>query len=135
MNPEPLRRDDEQSLLRHCEQHELLARLGDKWAVLVMYALATGPAPRQRFSVILKGIEGITQRMLTVTLRDLERDGLATRHYFPEVPPRVEYELTATGANMLRSLESFSEWIRSNSGLIVDARRAFDARDKDPPSQ
>lgn len=69
---------------------------------------------RLRFSELKAGIEGITQRMLTVTLRHLERDGLFSRHYFPEVPPRVEYELTEMGASMLPALEGFTSWIRDN---------------------
>lgn len=91
-----------------------------------MSHLAVAPGYRLRFSVLKKGIEGITQRMLTRTLRNLERDGLVIRHYFPEVPPRVEYELSEMGASMLPALEGFTAWIRSHWPQIEENRRAFD---------
>ena len=80
-----------------------------------------------RFSELKNGIEGITQRMLTLTLRNLERDGLLVRHYFPEVPPRVEYQLTEMGASMLPALEGFTSWIRENWPRIQTCREAYDA--------
>jgi len=110
-----------------CAPHGVLARLGDKWTILVMSHLAVANDHRLRFSELRKGIEGITQRMLTLTLRNLERDGLLVRHYFPEVPPRVEYELTPMGASMLPALEGFTSWIRENWPKIEESRRAFDA--------
>jgi DNA-binding HxlR family transcriptional regulator len=88
--------------------------------------LAVAPGHRLRFSTLKKGIEGITQRMLTLTVRNLERDGLLLRHYFPEVPPRVEYELTAMGASMLPALEGFTSWIRDNWPGIQEARSGYD---------
>ncbi|RYG70791.1 transcriptional regulator, partial [bacterium] len=88
-------------LFRPCAPQSVLARLGDKWTILVMSYLAVAPGHKLRFSELKRGIEGITQRMLTLTLRNLQRDGLLVRHYFPEVPPRVEYELTPMGASML----------------------------------
>ena len=88
--------------------------MGDKWTILVMSLLAIASGHRLRFSELKAGIKGITQRMLTVTLRNLERDGLLVRHYFPEVPPRVEYKLTPRGASMLPALEGFTSWIRCN---------------------
>jgi len=109
-----------------CAPHGVLARLGDKWTILVMSHLAIAPGHRLRFSELKNGIEGITQRMLTLTLRNLERDGLLLRHYFPEVPPRVEYELTFMGASMLPALEGFTSWIRDNWPSIAECRRAFD---------
>lgn len=109
-----------------CAPHSVLARLGDKWTILVMSHLAVAPGHRLRFSALKQGIEGITQRMLTLTLRNLERDGLLVRHYFPEVPPRVEYELTPMGASMLPALEGFTSWIRTHWPRIEDCRRAFD---------
>jgi DNA-binding HxlR family transcriptional regulator len=78
----------------------------------------------------MHGIEGITQRMLTLTLRNLERDGLLVRHYFPEVPPRVEYELTEMGASMLPALEGFTSWIRDHWPRIEESRRAYDEAGK-----
>lgn len=106
---EPPNEHGARGLLRICERHELLTRLGDKWAVLVLHALATAPGRRLRFSAVRRRIEGVTPRMLTVTLRDLERDGLVARHYFAEVPPRVEYELSELGAGMLHALEAFAQ--------------------------
>ncbi|MDE1186267.1 MAG: phage tail tube protein [Pantoea sp.] len=81
-------------VLEPCAPHDVLSRLGDKWTTLVMSLLAIAPDNRLRFSQIKNGISGISQRMLTLTLRYLERDGLLVRHYFAEVPPRVEYELS-----------------------------------------
>jgi DNA-binding HxlR family transcriptional regulator len=111
---------------RPCAPHSVLARLGDKWTILVMSHLAVADGHRLRFSELKRGIEGITQRMLTLTLRNLERDGLLERHYFPEVPPRVEYELTGMGASMLPALEGFTSWIRENWPHMEECRRAFD---------
>lgn len=115
-------------LFKPCAPHSVLARLGDKWTILVMSHLAVAPGHRLRFSALKNGIEGITQRMLTLTVRNLERDGLLKRHYFPEVPPRVEYELTAMGASMLPALEGFTSWIRDHWPHIDAARRTYDAR-------
>ena len=112
----------------------VLARLGDKWTILVLSHLAVAPGHRLRFSTLKKGIEGITQRMLTLTVRNLERDGLLRRHYFPEVPPRVEYELTAMGASMLPALEGFTSWIRDHWPGIREARASYDALHDTPGS-
>lgn len=109
-----------------CAPNGVLARLGDKWTILVMSNLAVASGHQLRFSALKSGIEGITQRMLTLTLRNLERDGLLVRHYFPEVPPRVEYELTAMGASMLPALEGFTSWIRANWPRIAECRKAYD---------
>lgn len=111
---------------RSCAPHSVVSRLGDKWTILVLSYLAVTTGHRLRFSELKHGIEGITQRMLTLTLRNLERDGLLTRHYFPEVPPRVEYELTAMGKSMLPALEGFTSWIRQNWPHIEECRRTFD---------
>jgi DNA-binding HxlR family transcriptional regulator len=109
-----------------CAPHDVLARLGDKWTILVMSMLAMTPETSLRFSEIKNGIPEISQRMLTVTLRNLQRDGLVLRHYFPEVPPRVEYELTVMGKTMLPALEGFTGWIRENWQAIERSRHAFD---------
>jgi DNA-binding HxlR family transcriptional regulator len=111
---------------RPCAPNSVLARLGDKWTILVMSHLAVASGHRLRFSALKSGIEGITQRMLTLTLRNLERDGLLVRHYFPEVPPRVEYELTEMGASMLPALEGFTSWIRDNWPSIESSRSRYD---------
>lgn len=113
-------------VLTPCAPHDVLVRLGDKWTILVMSLLSLAPKNRLRFSEIKDGAKGISQRMLTLTLRNLERDGLLVRHYFPEVPPRVEYELSTMGKSLLPALEAFTGWIRSNWPAIEQARRDFD---------
>ena len=126
----PYQQTDQGPRFRPCAPNSVLARLGDKWTILVMSHLAIAPGHRLRFSELKAGIEGITQRMLTLTLRNLERDGLLMRHYFPEVPPRVEYELTAMGASMLPALEVFTSWIRDNWPSIEACRQSYDETQK-----
>ncbi len=104
----------------------ICGRLGDKWTVQVIWRLSLAEGRRLRFSHLKREIDGITQRMLTLTLRNLERDGFVRRHYFPEVPPRVEYELTELGAGILASLQGLNIWIRDNSSRIEENRRAYD---------
>ena len=113
-------------VLEPCVSHDVLERLGDKWTTSVVWLLAEVPGHRLRFSAIRHGIDGITQRMLTVTLRGLERDGLVERHYFPEVPPRVEYELTDLGLGLFQALQGFAGWLSCSWPRIQDARRGFD---------
>ncbi|NVN29811.1 helix-turn-helix transcriptional regulator, partial [Endobacter medicaginis] len=115
--------------LRPCAPNGVLPRVADKWAILTLSLLALAPDRRMRFSALRQGIEGISQRMLTFTLRHLERDGLLTRHYFPEVPPRVEYELTEMGASLLPALEVLLGWIGTHWSRIETARAAYDAAD------
>lgn len=105
---------------------EVLSRVGDKWTVLVVSILGRGP---MRFNELKRTIEGISQRMLTLTLRALERDGLVTRTVFPSVPPRVEYELTALGQSLLSPVSALAAWAIDHRGSIDGARRKFDARD------
>lgn len=107
----------------------ICGRLGDKWTVQVIWHLSLVSGRRIRFSALKSDIEGITQRMLTLTLRNLERDGLVVRHYFSEVPPRVEYELTEMGAGILSALESLNFWIWDNLPRIEESRRAYDRSD------
>ncbi|MCE8039588.1 helix-turn-helix domain-containing protein [Halomonas sp. MCCC 1A11062] len=118
-------------VLTPCAPNSVLARLGDKWTILVMSILALEPARALRFSEIKNGIPDISQRMLTLTLRNLERDGLVIRHYFAEIPPRVEYELTPMGNTMLPALEGFTGWIRDNWRAIEQARQRYDAARSD----
>ena len=113
--------------LTACLPHDLIARLGDKWTILVISLLAIAPDQRLRFSHIKYGVEGISQRMLTLTLRHLQRDGMVARHYHAEVPPRVEYELTEVGKSMQDPLKAFAGWMRDNWPAIAVARRQFDA--------
>src|SRR5215208_5863160 len=103
---------------------EVLARVGDKWTILVVGEL--GPSPR-RFNEIRKALGSISQRMLTLTLRGLERDGLVTRTVFPTIPPRVDYELTRLGRSLLEPVSGLGLWARRNRPAIEDARRRFDA--------
>jgi DNA-binding HxlR family transcriptional regulator len=88
--------------------------------------VSVAPEHRLRFSELKSGIVGITQSMLTLTVRHLERDGIIRRHYFPEVHPRVEYELTDMGASMLPALEGFTSWIRENWPSIEECRQECD---------
>lgn len=107
-------------------ENGICARLGDKWTVQVIWRLSVASGHRLRFSVLKSELDGITQRMLTLTLRNLERDGLVLRHYFPEVPPRVEYELTEMGLGVLSALENLNFWIRDNLLRIEECRRNYD---------
>src|SRR4030081_2819496 len=101
----------------------VLARVGDKWSVFVIMLLGSGP---RRFNEIKRMIGGISQRMLTLTLRGLERDGLVTRTVFPTIPPRVDYELTKLGRSLLPPVSGLGLWARRNRAAIQDARRRFD---------
>src|SRR5437667_12899990 len=101
----------------------ILARVGDKWSVFVIMMLGDGP---KRFNEIKRMIGGISQRMLTLTLRGLERDGLVTRTVFPTIPPRVDYELTKLGRSLLEPVSGIGLWARQNRAAIQDARLRFD---------
>jgi DNA-binding HxlR family transcriptional regulator len=111
--------------LSGCRAREVLHRVGDKWSVFVIDRLGQGS---QRFSELRRGIDGITGRMLTVTLRGLERDGLITRTIHPVIPPRVDYELTAMGRTLLRTIEQLIDWADSHVADIHAAQTAYDAK-------
>ena len=102
---------------------EVLARVGDKWTVLVVSVLGAGP---KRFNELRRALGSISQRMLTLTLRGLERDGLVTRTVFPTVPPRVVYELTELGGSLLVPVSSLGSWARQHRSAIQQARLRFD---------
>jgi DNA-binding HxlR family transcriptional regulator len=104
---------------------DVLNRVGDKWSVQIVALLGDGT---MRFSELRRAIEGISQRMLTLTLRGLERDGLITRTVFPEIPPRVEYELTRLGKTLLDPIQALAEWAAEHRVSIQDARAKFDAK-------
>ncbi len=104
---------------------EVLARIGDKWSVLTVMLLRKGP---RRFNELKREIGGISQRMLTFTLRGLERDGLVTRTVFATVPPRVDYELTPLGHSLREPVEGLGNWAFAHIAAIESARRAFDER-------
>lgn len=103
---------------------EVLSRVGDKWTVLVVSTLGQGP---KRFNELRKALGSISQRMLTLTLRALERDGLVTRTVYPTIPPRVEYELTSLGCSLLDPVNSLSNWARKNRPAMEESRRRYDA--------
>ena len=107
---------------------ELLSKVGDKWSIFLILSLAKLPAERARFSELERAIPGISQRMLTLTLRNLERDGLLTRELFPEVPLRVEYELTTLSRSLLRPMQGLVDWVTENWKQVKEARIEFDAR-------
>lgn len=110
-----------------CPIRDLLARIGDKWSMLVLIALSHADDDRLRFSEIMREVDGISQRMLTSTLRHLERDGILTRHVFPEVPPRVEYELTDRGRDLLVPVKELVTWISDEWPEIEKSRAQYDA--------
>lgn len=104
---------------------EILQRVGDKWTVLVVGKLGDGP---MRFNELRASVGGISQKMLTTTLRGLERDGFVTRTVFPTIPPRVDYELTGLGHELLGPVSVLGEWARLNTGRVREARQRFDSR-------
>jgi DNA-binding HxlR family transcriptional regulator len=108
-----------------CPTRQLLDRIGDRWTVLTIGALEDGP---QRYSAIASRVEGVSQKMLTQTLRALERDGLVTRTVFPEIPPHVEYELTALGRSLGTVLATLADWSVDNMDDVETARESYDAR-------
>ena len=103
----------------------ILARVGDKWSVFVIMMLSDGP---KRFNELKRMINGISQRMLTLTLRGLERDGLVTRTIFPTIPPRVDYELTNLGRGLAQPVQALGQWAFEHLPAIEGARTSFDAR-------
>ena len=103
----------------------ILDRIGDKWALLVVATLHDG---RMRFTELQRHIPGVSQRMLSLTLRHLERDGLVTRTAHAEVPPRVEYELTPMGQTLIPPAIALAEWAVEHNPEIGDSRAAYDAR-------
>jgi DNA-binding HxlR family transcriptional regulator len=101
----------------------VLARIGDKWSVLIVSRLGNGA---MRFNELRREIGGISQRMLTLTLRGLERDGLITRTVFPTIPPRVDYALTGLGRSLLEPVSALGDWARKNQRKIAAAQEEFD---------
>jgi DNA-binding HxlR family transcriptional regulator len=106
---------------------ETLALIGDKWTVMVVGALSKGPI---RYNEIRRRVEGISQRMLTLTLKGLEQDGIVTRTMYPTIPPRVDYELTELGRKLIVPLKALSKWARDNRPAMLAAREAFQRRGK-----
>jgi DNA-binding HxlR family transcriptional regulator len=108
-----------------CRAREVLQRVGDKWSMYVIDLLGRGT---MRFTELHRGVDGITSRMLTVTLRGLERDGIVTRTIHPVIPPRVEYALTPMGRTLLDTIGQLVSWADSHLDEIEAARIAYDAR-------
>jgi len=102
----------------------LLSRIGDKWTVLVVQTLAEGP---KRFNELRREIPSVSQRMLTLTLRNLERDGLVSRSVTPSIPPRVDYELTELGQSLQKPICGLANWATENVEAIHEAQARFDA--------
>jgi len=108
-----------------CRIREILERVGDKWSLQVIFHLGGGP---QRFTSLKRSIDGVSQRMLTVTLRGLERDGIVSRTMYPVIPPRVEYALTPLGATLLDAVGALVSWADAHLAEVDAARAAYDAR-------
>ncbi|SHG13015.1 transcriptional regulator, HxlR family [Dysgonomonas macrotermitis] len=111
-----------------CPIRDIICRLSDKWSMLVIVILNDGGT--MRFNEIQKAMDDISQRMLTVTLRSLEADGLISRRIYPEVPPRVEYSLTPLGTSLLPALTMLVDWAKENTGAIQESRRSFESVNK-----
>jgi len=112
-----------------CELRNILDRIADKWSLLVIYVLADGV---HRFTQLRREIDGISQRMLTLTLRQLEREGLVRRTVFAVVPPRVDYELTPLGSTLLNTIQALVAWAGEHGQEIAAARSAYDGRAETP---
>jgi DNA-binding HxlR family transcriptional regulator len=108
-----------------CEVRQILDRIADKWSLLVIELLERRTL---RFTELRRRIDGISQRMLTVTLRQLERDGIVERTVYPVVPPRVDYALTPMGMTLYATIQSLVAWTERNQGGIAAARARYDAR-------
>jgi DNA-binding HxlR family transcriptional regulator len=112
---------------RDCPSRQVLDRIGDTWSVLIVGALADGP---RRYTELAKRIEAISPKMLTQTLRGLERDGLVGRTVHAVVPPRVDYALTPLGTSLLTLVGALESWAEAHIGDVQHARAAYDARDQ-----
>jgi DNA-binding HxlR family transcriptional regulator len=117
---------DEHPLHEDCRKvSPVLAKVGDKWSVLIVMLLRDGP---RRFNEIKRMVGGISQRMLTLTLKGLERDGMVTRTVFPTIPPRVDYELTDLGRSLSKPVQALGLWAQSHMDEIEASRKRFDER-------
>ena len=118
-------REEYNVFLALCPSRQLLDRLSDKWVGLVLEALEPGP---QRYSAIGRKVAGVSQKMLTQTLRSLERDGLVTREVTPSVPVRVDYQLTELGRSLLPVMHAVHLWAEQHMDEVIAARTEFDAQ-------
>ena len=114
-----------------CRAREILDRIGDKWSLYVISSLGEGT---KRFTQLKRDVDGISQRMLTVTLRGLERDGIVRRTMYPVMPPRVDYQLTELGRTLLGAVSTFVSWAEDHVADIESARGEYDrhAHDNEP---
>jgi DNA-binding HxlR family transcriptional regulator len=110
-----------------CQLRDVLDRVGDKWSVLIMDLLGTGS---KRYSELHRAVDGISQRMLTLTLRSLERDGLVERTVTPTSPPRVDYDLTPTGRTLSTRVSSLIHWAEDHRVYIATSRRRYDLTER-----
>ncbi|WP_257304331.1 winged helix-turn-helix transcriptional regulator [Geothrix campi] len=117
-------------LSAQCPTRQALDLIADKWTTLLIYLLSKG---KQRYGDLHRQVGGISQKMLTQTLRKLERDGLVTRHVYPEVPPRTEYELTKLGHTLIGPLGALCEWAGMHLAELEQARKRYDHLQKKPP--
>jgi DNA-binding HxlR family transcriptional regulator len=111
--------------LTRCRVREILERVGDKWSLFVISCLGDGP---KRFTALKRSVDGISQRMLTVTLRGLERDGIVSRTMYPVMPPRVDYELTPLGRTLLDAVGALMTWADAHLDEVDAARATYDAQ-------
>jgi DNA-binding HxlR family transcriptional regulator len=112
-------------MLATCPSRTSLARIANKWTAMIVIALSDGPA---RFGEIRTAVDGISAKVLTSTLRDLERDGVIVRTAYDEMPPRVEYELTPLGVTLREPLTALGVWAQEHIAEVLDARDEFDGR-------
>jgi DNA-binding HxlR family transcriptional regulator len=105
--------------------HSILARIGDKWSILIIVLLRNGP---KRFNELKRTVTGISQRMLTLTLRGLERDGLVTRTQFATIPPRVDYQLSRLGRSLLEAVQPLNGWAQAHVKHVSRAQADFDQK-------
>nr|WP_320167248.1 helix-turn-helix domain-containing protein [uncultured Methylophaga sp.] len=108
---------------KNCPTRLVLDRIADKWTVLTVGALAN---ETKRFSQLQRELDGISQKMLTQTLRGLERDGVIQRQVYPTVPPKVEYSLTPLGRTLITLLENITDWSEDNIERVIEAQQAYD---------
>ncbi|MDR3468835.1 MAG: helix-turn-helix domain-containing protein [Xanthobacteraceae bacterium] len=129
-NPKKVRPLDPAAICKSSDPmavRELLTKIGDKWTIFVVLSLDL-LGGRARFSELDRAIPGISQRMLSSTLKNLERDGLVVRELFPEVPPRVEYEITDRGKSLLRPTQGLVDWAKANWEQVRESQSEYDAR-------
>lgn len=119
MNPYPVNVLDD-----HCPSRQVIALIADKWSILILYALSREGT--MRYGQLQRTVRGISQKMLTQTLRELERNGLVSRTVYEVVPPQVEYELTGLGRSLRRVLSGICEWAQNNLEVVMEARETYD---------